>query len=83
MDYTVFLLLISRLPLYAFVFYKAWQFRKSVIVISSLWLGLLAVSAIITAFTTTFAATPIRNIVAYSVAISMFMLALTARELKN
>ena len=83
-DLAVFLLLGSRIPLYAYVFYKAWKFRKSTITISSFWLGTLALAAMGGALTNTFASQPItRLLLGYSVALSMFMLALTAKELKK
>ena len=82
-DWVIFLLLGSRIPLYVYVFYRAYQFRKSTVIISSFWLGVLALSAIAAAVSNTFLSTPLRSIISYSVALSMFMLALTAKELKN
>ena len=84
LDFINGFLLISRLLLYIHVFYKAYKYRGSVIVISAFWLGALAISAIIAASASTFNLDLLtRSILGYLVAISMFMLALTAKEIKR
>lgn len=83
MNEALILLLLGRLPLYGYVFYRAWKFRKSAVVISSFWLGALALSAMASATASALSVSALnRNLIGFSVAISMFMLALTARELK-
>lgn len=73
------LLLISRIPLYVFVVYKAWQYRKTTIIISAFWLGVLSATAIAAATASVFGPPLIRGLMGQVIAISMFMLALTAR----
>lgn len=81
MNSTLMFLLISRIILYLYVFFKAWEYRNSILGVSSFWLGALAISAILAA-SSMFTAQPIvRAAVGYLVALSMFMLTLTAREL--
>jgi hypothetical protein len=82
-DITVLLLLISRVPLYGYAFYKAYQLRSAQMIVLSSWFMVLAFFALIGALTYIIIDSPaLRLLVSYLVPLSMFMLALTAKAAK-
>lgn len=81
-DTQIILLLLSRALLYAYVLYKAWKYRQSVVVISAFWLGTMAVAAMLAAFSTTFADQIVRTFSGYTIALTMFMVAHTSKEME-
>lgn len=82
---TVFLifLLASRLPIYAYVVYKAWTLRHKIVLISSNWLGAVALAGMMGALGNVFADKITSNILGSVFAFCLFMLGFTARELKR
>lgn len=81
--WVIVFLLMSRLPIYMFVVIRAWQFRHSMVIISSKWLGCMASTAMIGALTNAFGDKIVSNVVGSIFALSLFMLVYTAKELKR
>lgn len=84
MSWAIVFLLMSRLPIYGFVIYKAWKYRNSLILISSRWLGLMALAAAVGALSNAFVdAKLIVNIFGAVFSLSMLMVGITAKEVKK
>jgi hypothetical protein len=80
---TLFFLFASKLPVYIYVIYKAYRYRHSLIVISANWLGCLAFFGALSSVSVVLFSKLWAGVVAYGVILSLFMLAYTAREVKN
>ena len=87
MDYheiSVIFLLLARLPIYCYVLHKAWVFRNSMVLISSKWLGIMALAGALGAIANAFVEPKLLvNIAGTVFSLSMFMVGLTAREVKK
>lgn len=77
------LLVVSRLPLYGYAAYKAWAYRRSIVVISTLWLGLIVFASMAIGVSNAFASDFITGLGSYLLAFSVFMLAYTAKPVKE
>ena len=76
-------LLLSRLPIYIFVIYKAWKFRNKLLLVSSFWLGAVGLTGMMGALGNTLRLPPIiLNLLGTSFAFSLFFLAQTTQVLK-
>lgn len=83
-DILVLFLLASRLPIYAYVIYRSWELRKSLVLISSMWLGAVGVVGMIGALTNSFLTNKIfANLVGTTFALCLFMLAYTSKQVKG
>lgn len=79
---TLTLLLMSRLPIYVYVIYKAWKFRNSMVLISTTWLGVMATAGAVGAITNTFVHEKlVTNLAGTIFAVALFMVGFTAKEL--
>lgn len=81
-DISVFLIFLSKLPVYCYVVHRAWRYRHSLIVVSANWLGCLAFFGALSSISVVLFNKIIAGIIAYGVVLSLFMLAYTAREVK-
>lgn len=82
-ELTIFLIFLSKLPVYVYVVGRAWRFRHSLIVVSANWLGCLAFFGALSSISVVVFERFIAGIIAYGVVLSLFMLAYTAREVKR
>lgn len=80
-DTYIIMIMLSRLPLYVYVIWRAWQFRRAVVIIPSFWLGAVGVTSMATAIANSFHGVIVRNLLGYSVALCLFMLAHSAKKL--
>lgn len=79
----VIALLVSRLPIYAYVVYRAFFFRKKLVLISANWLGAVGFIGAIGAITNSFVHSQLyTNIVGIISSLALFMVAFTAKALK-
>lgn len=77
-------LFMSRLPLYAFVIWKMWRYRHSMIVIPSRWLGLTAVFAVLGATLSVFTEAPlVGSAIGYLFSLSLFYTAYVSKQVKS
>lgn len=81
-DTSVFLIFLSKLPVYCYVVHRAWRYRHSLIVVSANWLGCLAFFGALSSISVVLFNKIIAGVIAYGVVLSLFMLAYTAREVK-
>lgn len=78
------LALFSRLPLYVYAVVKAYLLRNDLVAISTFWLGLLALSGAVGAIAVSVGVPHIYlTIFGYMNAVSLFMLAKTAKVVKR
>lgn len=77
------LLLISRLPIYLYVLWRAFQFRNSLILISAKYLGLMATTGAMGAISNVYGNRALTNIIGTLFSLSLFCVAFTAKELKK
>lgn len=83
-EIAIILLLVSRLPIYFYVIYKAWKFRNSLVIISARWLGLMATAGAVGAIANAFVDIKVLvNVVGTIFSFSLFMVGFTAKELKR
>lgn len=83
-DVFITLLLISRLPLYAFVIYKMYRYRHSLIIIQSNLLGVTATLACVGAmFNALVDVKPLTNVIGWAFSFFLFLTAVKAKELKT
>ena len=76
-------LLLSRLPIYCFVVFRAFKYRHSMLIISSNWLGAVGFFGALGAMTNVYGSKVTSNIIGTMFAFSLFGLAFTAKELKR
>lgn len=77
------LVFLSKLPVYGYVIYKAFKYRRSLLIISANWLGSLGFFGMLASFSVIRANKLIVGLVAYGVVLSLFMITYTAKELKR
>ena len=82
-DWQIFFVLMSKMPIYLYVAYRAYRFKHSLIMISANWLGALVFFTALTSVINALVGNKIGGMVAYGILFSLFMLAFTARELKT
>lgn len=74
----------SRLPLYAYVVYKAYKYKNALVLVSANWLLVAGFSAAIGGLANAFVDQKIIvNLFGFMFAISFYMVALTAKEIKQ
>ncbi len=83
-ELAIIFLLISRVPIYTYVIYKALRYRDKMVLISANWLGLMAFAGAVGALTNAFVHEKlITNVAGTIFAFTMFMVGYTAREAKK
>lgn len=83
MTLVTLLVLMSKIPVYIYVVYKAYKYRHSLIVISANWLGSLAFMGAISALAVASTNRTYSGIIAYGVVFCLFMLAYTSKEIRK
>lgn len=83
MNEITILILLSKLPIYVYVIHKAFKYRHSLVVISANWLGGLAFMGAISSLAVATTNKTYAGAIAYGVVFCLFMLAFTAREIKQ
>lgn len=82
MTVAVIMLLLTRLPFYVYAAHRAWVLRHEVIVISPVWLLILALASFMIAIASAFGDPLLSQFMGYLAAVSVFGIAYTAKPIK-
>jgi hypothetical protein len=83
MNELTFLVLMSKVPVYLYVIYRAIKYRHSLVIISANWLGALAFMGAISSIAVATSNKTYSGLIAYGVVFCLFMLAFTAKEIRR